>query len=153
MNDYKWMQRALDAARSAEAIGEVPVGAVLVIEDRLIVSAHNERESRRDPTAHAEILALQAASKQLGRWRLSDACLYVTLEPCPMCAGALVNSRIGRVVYGALDPKAGAAESLYKLLQDSRLNHSVELEGGVCADESAGLLKAFFAKRRKRSGE
>ena len=153
MDDYKWMQRALDAARRAEAIGEVPVGAVIVINDRMIVSAHNERETRRDPTAHAEIMALQAASRQLGRWRLNDACLYVTLEPCPMCAGALVNSRINRVVYGALDPKAGAAESLYQLLQDERLNHSVTLTGGICAKESSELLKSFFAKRRKRSGE
>jgi tRNA(adenine34) deaminase len=148
------MQQALLAAARAADMGEVPVGAILVIQDRMITSAHNERECRRDPTAHAEILALQAASRQLGRWRLTDACLYVTLEPCPMCAGALVNSRIGRLVYGATDPKAGAAESLYTLLQDPRLNHSVELTAGVCAKESATLLKTFFAARRKKkSGE
>jgi tRNA(adenine34) deaminase len=142
------MQLALAAARRAADRGEVPVGAVLAIGERLIVSAHNEREGRHDPCAHAEILALQRASRILGRWRLTDACLYVTLEPCPMCAGALVNSRIGRLVYGALDPKAGAAKSLFTLLQDSRLNHEVDVQGGVCAEESAGLLRTFFRSRR-----
>ena len=147
------MGLALAAAGQAANLGEVPVGAVLTIGDRIIVQAHNERERLHDPTAHAEILALKRASRLLGRWRLSDATLYVTLEPCPMCAGALVNSRISRLVYGALDPKAGAAQSLFNLVQDPRLNHRIDVLGGICSEESASLLRAFFRARRKKDGE
>ena len=148
MDDQALMQLALSAARRAGELGEVPVGAVLTIGERVIVTAHNERERLHDPTAHAEILALKRASRILGRWRLSDASLYVTLEPCPMCAGALVNSRLSRLIYGALDPKAGAVESLYKLAQDPRLNHRIDVVGGVCGEESAELLRSFFRARR-----
>ena len=148
MDDKAFMTLALEAADRAAELGEVPVGAVLSIGDRVIVTTHNEREGSHDPTAHAEILALQRVSRLLGRWRLSDACLYVTLEPCPMCAGALVNSRISRLVYGAPDPKAGAVESLYQITQDERLNHRIEVVSGVCAEESSQKLKAFFRARR-----
>ena len=148
MNDKAFMTLALEAADRGAELGEVPVGAVLTIGDRVIVTTHNEREGSHDPTAHAEILALQRASRLLGRWRLSDACLYVTLEPCPMCAGALVNSRISRLVYGTADPKAGAVESLYQITQDERLNHRIEVLSGVCAEESSQKLKAFFRARR-----
>ncbi len=145
------MRKALAAAEEASARGEVPVGAVVVHAGAIVSVAFNEREAAHDPTAHAEILALRAAAHALQSWRLCDADLYVTLEPCPMCAGALVNARVRRVIYGCDDPKAGAARSLYQLLEDPRLNHRVQVIPGVLADECAGLLKAFFAKLRART--
>jgi tRNA(adenine34) deaminase len=149
--DRAAMLQALDEARRAEAHGDVPVGAVVVRDGHVIAARHNERELTGDPTAHAEVLALRDAAVAVGHWRLDDCDLYVTLEPCPMCAGAIVNSRIRRVVFGATDPKAGAVRSLYQVADDPRLNHRATIEGGVLADESAALLKAFFAARRQTS--
>jgi len=151
MSHENWMDHALAFARKAAELDEVPVGAVFVYENRIVASAHNERESVRDPTAHAEILALKRASQALGRWRLSGGTLYVTLEPCPMCAGALVNARIDRLVFGASDPKAGAVGSLYNLVQDKRLNHQIEVIGGVSSEECAKLLTEFFRAKRARA--
>ncbi len=151
MYHENWMEHALAFARKAAELDEVPVGAVFVYENRIVASAHNERESGRDPTAHAEILALKRASQALGRWRLSGGTLYVTLEPCPMCAGALVNARVDRLVYGASDPKAGAVGSLYNIVQDERLNHQIEVVGGVSKEECAELLTAFFREKRARA--
>ncbi|MGF1509315.1 MAG: tRNA adenosine(34) deaminase TadA [Myxococcota bacterium] len=148
MEDHEWMQEALHQAERAADSGEVPVGAVVVQEGVVVGRGHNRREADRDPMAHAEILALRQAARTLGRWRLSDATLYVTLEPCPMCAGALVNARIKRVVYGARDPKAGALDSLYRIGNDPRLNHRFTHRGGVLADASANLLSSFFRARR-----
>lgn len=145
------MAQALRYAEKAAKLDEVPVGAVFVYENRIISSAHNERESGRDPMGHAEILALKRASEALGRWRLCGGTLYVTLEPCPMCAGALVNSRIDRLVYGASDPKAGAVESLYNLVQDERLNHQIEVVSGVFREECSSRLTQFFREKRARS--
>ena len=142
------MRKALEAAAVAGERGEVPVGAVLVKDHRIVSVAFNERESAHDPTAHAEILALRAAAQDLQSWRLCGADLYVTLEPCPMCAGALINARVRRVIYGCDDPKAGAVRSLYRLLEDVRFNHRVEVVPGVLADDCARLLKAFFANLR-----
>ena len=150
-NDSYWMGRALKLAQQAGEQGEVPVGALLVSGDRLIAEAFNLRETRGSPIAHAEMLVLQAASEKLGNWRFVDTTLYVTLEPCPMCAGAIVLARIPRVVYAATDPKSGAAGTLYNILQDERLNHRVELVSGVCAEESSALLKSFFQQRRQKS--
>ena len=147
-DDVYWMEQALALAQQAAEIGEVPVGALVVKEQQLIAAAHNIREKSGNPVAHAEMLAIQSASEKLGNWRLTDTTLYVTLEPCPMCAGAIVLARIPRVVYGAVDPKTGAAGSLYNILQDKRLNHQVELVSGVCAEESSTLLRTFFTKRR-----
>ena len=150
------MDLALELATEAAAKGEVPVGAVAAIDDRVIATAHNEREGSRDPTAHAEVLAVRRAAEALGRWRLSDVTLYVTLEPCPMCAGALVAARVARVVFGAADPKAGAVRTLYAITDDERLNHRVQVVDGVRATECAALLRSFFVQRRrsaKRSGE
>jgi len=143
------MARALAFAQKAADAGEVPVGAVLVHEDVPIAEAHNLRETSGSPIAHAEMLAIQAASEKIGNWRFTDITLYVTLEPCTMCAGAIVLARIPKVVYAADDPKAGAAGTLYNILQDDRLNHRVELVRGVCADESSALLKSFFQQRRR----
>ena len=142
------MRRALDEAAAALAHDDVPVGAVVVRDGGVVASAKNERELRGDPTAHAETLALQRAAVRAGTWRLTGTTLYVTLEPCPMCAGASVQARISTLVYGAADPRAGAALSLYNIPQDPRLNHEVELITGVLADESARLLQAFFQERR-----
>jgi tRNA(adenine34) deaminase len=142
------MSIALDEARAAAACGEIPVGAVVVMSGEIVARAHNEREARRDPTAHAEILALQAAARAAGGWRLSGAAVVVTLEPCPMCAGALVAARVSRLVFGAADPKAGACGSLYNLCADPRLNHEVAISEGVRAAEAARLLADFFASRR-----
>jgi len=142
------MDRALEAAEAASAAGEVPVGAVVVRDDRVIGRAHNRVEERNDPTAHAEMLALRAARNTLGAQFLTDCTLYVTLEPCPMCAGALVWSRLDRLVFGAFDEKAGAASTLYAIPQDDRLNHQVDVISGVRADAAARLLRAFFADRR-----
>jgi tRNA(adenine34) deaminase len=142
------MTVALLEAERAGADGEVPVGAVVIAEGRIVARRHNEREARRDPTAHAELLALRDAASALEDWRLPDATVVVTLEPCPMCAGALVAARIGTVVFGAADPRAGACGSLYNLCADPRLNHEVEVVAGVKAHEAAGLLERFFADRR-----
>lgn len=142
------MRLALDEARRAGEAGEVPVGAVLVAGGQVVASAGNRRESAGDPTAHAEILALQAAARSLGSWRLDGTTVYVTLEPCPMCAGALVAARVARLVFAAPDPKAGACGSLYNLCADPRLNHEVAVTGGVMAQESAELLVEFFGERR-----
>jgi len=147
--DVEAMQAALAMARAALAMGEVPVGAVVFHQGRLIAQAFNLRETLHDPTAHAERLALTLAGRALGTWRLENCTLYVTLEPCPMCAGAILLSRIDRVVYGALDPKAGACRSLYRLLDDPRLNHRPEVTGGVLAEECAQLLTEFFRDHRK----
>ena len=149
VTDQEAMQLALAEARAAAEHGDVPIGAVVVRDGKVIAARHNERELTGDPTAHAEVLALRDASSVVGHWRLLDCTLYVTLEPCLMCSGALVNSRIGRVVYGAVDPKAGAVESLYRVCADERLNHRPPVEGGVLAEECGRLLKEFFAARRR----
>jgi tRNA(adenine34) deaminase len=148
-DDAAAMDLALVEAAAAIAHGDVPVGAVALVDGNVVASRHNERERSGDPTAHAEILALADAAAALGTWRLSAVTLVVTLEPCPMCAGALVASRLGRVVFGAADPKAGACGSLYNLCADPRLNHEVTVTAGVRAAEAADLLTGFFdAKRR-----
>jgi tRNA(adenine34) deaminase len=144
------MALALTEARSALTHGDVPVGAVALEGGRVLSSRHNEREVQRDPTAHAELLALRDAARVLGTWRLDSVSLVVSLEPCPMCAGALVAARLARLVFGAVDPKAGACGSLYNLCADPRLNHEVEVVPGVRAEESTGLLTSFFAERRSR---
>ena len=146
--DEEWMRRALAQARAALEHGDVPIGAVVVHEGRVIGSGHNERERLQDPTAHAEVLALREAAAALGSWRVLDSTLYVTLEPCAMCAGAIVLSRIPRVVYGTSDPKAGAAGSVMDVTGDPRLNHRPQVVGGVLAGECGDLLRAFFADRR-----
>jgi tRNA(adenine34) deaminase len=146
--DALFMEYALKEARQAFEIGEVPVGAVIVHRQRVIAAAHNQRELLHDPTAHAEILAITQAAASLQSWRLIDCTLYVTLEPCPMCAGAIVQARVPRVVYGAIDPKAGAVDSLYHLLSDSRLNHQAALTGGVLSQQCGRLLTEFFQQRR-----
>ena len=146
--DATWMAEALEEARKAAAEGEVPIGAVVVHDSRVIGRGRNARETRRDPTAHAEMLALQEAARSLGRWRLSGATVYATLEPCPMCAGALVNARIDRLVYAVPDPKAGAAGTLFDVPRDPRLNHRVEVASGVLAAECGELLSSFFRSRR-----
>lgn len=150
MDSVAAMQHALDEAVRAEAHDDVPVGAVVVRDGLIIAARHNERELTGDPTAHAEVLALRDAAVVVGHWRLDDCDLYVTLEPCPMCAGAIVNSRIRRVVFGASDPKAGAVRSLFEIADDPRLNHRAQIDGGLLADEAATLLKDFFAKKRRR---
>src|SRR5438874_13071051 len=146
--DEPCMAEARAEARRAAAEGEVPIGAVLVIEGRIAGRGRNARERLRDPTAHAEILALQEAARTLGRWRLTGATIYATLEPCPMCAGALVNARIDRLVYGVPDPKAGAAGTLFDVPRDPRLNHRVIVETGILAEECSALLKEVFRARR-----
>lgn len=142
------MDLALEAARSAGGRGEVPVGAVVVVGGKVVASAGNRREEMADPTAHAEVLALRDAASALRRWRLEDATLYVTLEPCPMCAGALVASRLGRLVFGAADPKAGSCGSLYNLCADPRLNHELPITAGVRREACTRLLSDWFAHRR-----
>lgn len=142
------MARALDQARLAAASGEVPVGAVLVAPDGSVFEDHNRTRELNDPTAHAEVLVMRAAAAALGDWRLEDHVLCVTLEPCSMCAGAIVLARIQRLVFGAYDPKAGMCGSLGNLVQDDRLNHRVTVEAGVAADECGGLLREFFRSRR-----
>jgi tRNA(adenine34) deaminase len=142
------MALALGEARTAAMEGEVPVGAVALISGQVVASRHNERERQADPTAHAEILALRDAAASVGGWRLSEVTLVVTLEPCPMCAGALVAARVGRLVYGAGDPRAGACGTLYNLCADPRLNHELPVTPGVRAEECGTLLSDFFAHRR-----
>jgi tRNA(adenine34) deaminase len=152
VDDDEAMGLALREARSAGDWGDVPIGAVVTSGGRVIGAAGNEREASGDPTAHAEILALRRAAEAVGSWRLSDATLYVTLEPCPMCAGALVGARVGRLVFGAPDPKAGSCGSLYNLCTDPRLNHELPVTPGVRADEAADLLISWFASRRLEGG-
>lgn len=148
MDDSTLMREAIGEAKSAFEHGDIPIGAVAARDGEVIARGHNERELRGDPTAHAEILVLRGASEKLGRWRLNDVTLYVTVEPCPMCAGAIVASRLERLVYGASDPKAGAAYSLYNIVQDPRLNHECRVTAGLMAQECAELLQSFFREKR-----
>ena len=149
-DDIKYMQMALAEAGKAYQRAEVPIGAVVVCDDQVVGRGFNLREQTQDPTSHAEMIALREAAANEDSWRLEDCQLYVTLEPCPMCAGAILQSRIKRLVYGASDPKAGAVRSLYQLLDDNRFNHQVEVEAGVLEKESAQLLKDFFRELRQR---
>ena len=150
MDERQWMQEALAEARKAERIGEVPVGAVVVANGEIIGRGHNRRESDASPLAHAEILALTEAARAVDGWRLVGCSLYVTLEPCAMCAGALVNSRVERLVFGARDPKAGFCGSLGNLVQDERLNHRLQVAEGLCAEECGEILRRFFRRLRGR---
>lgn len=150
VDDEMYMRLALDEAALAAEEGEVPIGAVVVCEGRVVARAHNRRETDADPSAHAEFSAMVEASRALGRWRLTGCTVYVTLEPCLMCAGLMVNARIDRCVYGAPDPKGGALGTLYDVSADPRLNHAFEVRAGVLADESAELLRTFFRARRKK---
>lgn len=151
--DAEYMRMALTEARKAFAKGEVPIGAVVILEGEIIASGHNLRETNRDATAHAEMIAIREACARLDRWRLSDATLYVTIEPCPMCAGALVMSRVKRVVYGSADYKAGAAESLFNIVNNDKLNHRLEVTAGVLEDECKDIMKEFFQMRRLKAKE
>jgi tRNA(adenine34) deaminase len=149
LDDGRYMGLALDEARAALAAGEVPVGAVVVLDGQVIGRGHNQPIGLKDPTAHAEVLALRAAAQVMGNYRLGAAALYVTVEPCAMCCGAAVLARVARVVYGAPDPKAGAARTLYRLLEDARLNHQAAVRGDVRGEESAALLREFFQAKRQ----
>lgn len=149
-DDHYWMGKAIAQARRAEAIGEVPIGAVVVKDGVVISRGHNLRESKQDPAAHAEMIAIRKAAKKLSSWRLTGATLYVTLEPCTMCMGAVILSRLDRVVFGSYDPKGGAAGSLYDLSDDKRLNHSVVLTPGVRGEETSYMLSSFFAELRAK---
>ena len=149
-SDERFMGEAIDAARTAAAAGEVPVGAVVVLGGEVIGRAHNQPIALADPTAHAEVLALRAAARGRGNYRLTGATLYATVEPCAMCCGAALHARVARVVYGAADPKGGAAASLYRLLDDGRLNHRASVTGGVRSEECAALVHEFFEARRPR---
>ena len=151
--DEQWMQAALREARAAAEADEVPVGCVIVHEGVIIGRGHNQVESLADATAHAEILAIGAASNALESWRLTDCTLYVTLEPCAMCAGAMILARVPRLVYGAEDPKAGACGSVLDVIHEPRLNHRLPVESGVLAEECGGLLRAFFSRKRRASDE
>ena len=148
--DRAFMQEALAEARAAGAIGEVPIGAVVVLGGEVVGRGHNRRESDADPLAHAELLAIRQAAARIEGWRLTGCTMYVTLEPCAMCAGALVNSRVERLVYGAADPKAGYCGTLGNLVQDPRLNHRLAVTAGVLEEESAALLRGFFASLRRK---
>jgi len=148
VTDEAAIELALEQARQAAAAGEVPVGAVVIVDGEVIAARHNEREATNDPTAHAEVLALRDAAAAIGDWRLSDATLASTLEPCPMCAGAVLAARVPRVVFGAYDPKAGATATLYNLLVDPRFNHNSEVVGGVREEECGALLRDFFGNYR-----
>jgi len=150
VSEEKFMQAALAEARKGFSEDEVPVGAVVVVDGKIIARAHNLRESLIDPTAHAEILAIKKAAKKLGGWRLSGATLYTTLEPCPMCAGAIVHSRVRELVYGADDPKAGACGSIMNVVSSGHLNHRVKVRSGVLKKESSEILKKFFKKLRAK---
>jgi len=147
------MRAAIEAAKVAEENGDVPIGAVIVRDEVIIGRAYNQREQLQDPTAHAEIIALTQAAAALENWHLNGCTMYVTLEPCPMCAGALVLSRMGRLVYGCDDPKAGACGSLYDIVRDGRLNHRLEVTSGVLADDCSKLLQDSFQKRRKENAQ
>ena len=149
MDDERYMRLALEQAFEAATADEAPVGAIIVADDRVIAVARNEREALRDPTAHAEMIAITQAAATLNNWRLENCTLYVTLEPCPMCAGAIVQARIPRVVFGALDPKGGAVRSLYRLLEDERLNHRVAVVEGVLREPCGQVLTDFFAGKRR----
>lgn len=152
-SDEKWMRQALYLAEKAGELGEIPVGAVVVHNGEIIVESGNLKEASQDPLGHAEIIAIRKASEKLGRWRLSGCTLYVTLEPCAMCAGAIIQARLDRVVYGATDPKAGAVSSLYQMLSDPRLNHAPQVQAGVLEAEASALLKSFFQSLRQRLRE
>jgi tRNA(adenine34) deaminase len=149
--DTHFMQQALTLARSAASIGEVPIAALLVRDGIVIAEAHNLRETKQDPTAHAEVIAIREGARQTNSWRLIDTTLYVTLEPCTMCIGAIVLARIPRLVFGATDPKAGACGSIMNIPPEPRLNHRVEVVEGVCAEESQALLQDFFRRLRRES--
>ena len=148
MDDAKWMRAALSEARQAYDEGELPVGCVIVKDGQCIAAGHNQRERTGDPTGHAEIAAIRRAARALGDWRLTGCALYVTLEPCPMCAGAISQARVSRLVYGAADPKYGCAGSVYRIPEDPAFNHFCKSDGGVLAEECAALLDEFFAERR-----
>lgn len=150
VDDEKWMREAIAQAHLARQAGEVPIGAVVVLDGEIIGSGYNLRETQKNPTAHAEMIAIQEASRKLGAWRLLGCSLYVTLEPCPMCAGAILQSRVERLVYGASDPKAGCVGTLMDLLQDSRFNHRLPWRSGVLQEECAALLTDFFRGLRSR---
>ena len=147
--DAHYMEMALAEARNADRADEVPVGAIIVVDGVVVARAFNQPISARDPTAHAEMVALREAARSVGNYRLSAAIMYCTLEPCMMCAGAMIHARIARLVFGALDPKAGSAGSIYNVLTDPRLNHRVEVVSGVCQSECSALLRDFFSRRRK----
>jgi len=147
-DERRFMGIALEEARKAFEEDEVPVGAAVVFEGRVVGRGHNQKESSGDPTAHAEVLAIRRAAESLGRWRLSGCTLYVTLEPCPMCVGAMISARLDRLVFGCTDDKAGAAVTLYDLARDTRMNHQLEVASGVMAEEAARLLKDFFRRKR-----
>jgi len=147
-DDARWMTAALERARLAERAGDVPIGAVIVREGAVLAEAENRTERAQDPTAHAEVLAIRAAAAAIGSWRLTGCTLYVTLEPCAMCAGAIVLARLDRLVFGAWDPKAGMVGSLGDIVRHARLNHRAQVLGGVSEDECAALLRAFFGSRR-----
>ena len=149
-SDQHWMLQAIKLAVQAAEEDEVPVGAVIVYQGKIIGTGYNQREQLNDPTAHAEMIAITQAASHLQSWRLTDATMYVTLEPCPMCAGAILQSRITRVVYGASDPKAGAVDSLFQMLNDPRLNHRSETTGGVLAEPCGQLLSHFFQMKREQ---
>ena len=151
--DLEYMQLALEQARLAPARGEVPIGAVLVLDGQVLAQVHNFREVWQDPTAHAEVVAIREAATRLGTWRLTGTTLYVTVEPCSMCAGAIIQSRVSRLVFGARDPKAGACGSVFNLPDERRLNHRVQVIGGVMERESQELLQAFFKRLRDDVGE
>lgn len=148
MTDQEYMQLAMAEAEKAAAEGEIPIGAVLVYNGEVIAAAHNQRELSHDATAHAEILVIRQACRKLQRWRLTGCSLYVTVEPCSMCSGAIINSRIDRVVYGCPDIKAGGAESIFNILTNGNLNHQVEVISGVCEQSCADIMKSFFQRRR-----
>lgn len=145
----RWMRLAFDEARAAYEEDEVPVGAIIVHQDQVIAAAHNQREQLNDPTAHAEMIAITQAAEALESWRLIDCTLYVTLEPCPMCAGAIVQARIPNIIYGTTDPKAGACHSMFQLTDDARLNHQCAVLGGVMKEDCKAILQEFFAKQRE----
>lgn len=149
-NDRYYMQEALEEAKKAAALGEVPIGAVIVYKNEIIARAHNLRETTQNALTHAESMAIQEACKKIGSWRLEETTLYVTLEPCPMCAGAILQSRIPRIVYGARDIKAGCVDSLYRLLNDARFNHECEVTEGILGDECGQILTDFFKALRER---
>jgi tRNA(adenine34) deaminase len=149
--DLFWMQRALELAQKAQSLGEVPIGAVLVKDDQIIGEGYNAPISQHDPTAHAEIMALRDAAQRIGNYRLLNTILYVTIEPCVMCAGALVHARIKEVVFGAVEPRTGAVGSVFDILQSSKLNHQVSMRGGVMAQECAAMIQQFFKQRRGNS--
>jgi tRNA(adenine34) deaminase len=151
--DLEYMQLALEQARLAPALGEVPIGAVLVLDGQVVTQVHNFREIWQDPTAHAEVVAIREAASRLGTWRLTRSTLYVTVEPCSMCAGAIIQSRVTRLVFGARDPKAGACGSVFNLPAEPRLNHRVEVIGGVMENESQALMQNFFRRLREEVSE